>query len=98
LYVIGCESHLESSYLTAEIFSSSFVVIRKDRCDGSGGVFLAFDNNLPTVEMPELDADAEMIWAGFHGKGSKPVYICSFYRAPNSNTDLSLSYNSVYRG
>jgi len=38
-------------------------VIRKDRCDGSGGVFLAFDNNLPIVEMPELDADAEMIWA-----------------------------------
>jgi len=48
-------------------------------------VFLAFDNNLPIVEMPELDADAERIWARFHGKGSKPVYICSYYRAPNSN-------------
>ena len=72
-------------------------MIRKVRCDGGGGVFLTFDNNL--VEMPKLDADAEMIWARFHGKGSKPVYICSFYRAPNSNSDPSfmITYNSLYR-
>ena len=38
-------------------------------------VFLAFENSLPIVEMPELDADAEMIWPRFHGKGSKPVHI-----------------------
>jgi len=82
--VIGCESHLDNSYLSTEIFSSSFA---KDRCNGGGGVFLAFDNILPIVEMPELDADVEVIWARFQGKGSKPVYICSFYRAPNSNTD-----------
>jgi len=90
--VIGYESLLDNSYLSAEKFPS-FAVIRKDRCDGSGGVFLAFDSNLPIVEMPELDADAEMIWARFHGKGSKPVtavYICSLYRIPNSNTGTIL--------
>jgi len=59
--VIGCESHLDNSYLSAEIFPSLFAVIRKDRCDGSGGVFLAFGNSLPIVEIPKLDADAEMI-------------------------------------
>ena len=82
--------------ISAEIFSS-FAVIRKDRCDGGDGVFLAFDNSLLIVEMPELDADAEIIWARFHGKGSKPVYICSFYRALNYNTDPILQLQQSLR-
>ena len=38
--VIGCKSHGDDLYLSAEIFPPSFVVIRKGRCEGDGGVFL----------------------------------------------------------
>ena len=39
--VFGCESHLDSSFSSSEIFPSQYVVIRKDCCIGGGGVFLA---------------------------------------------------------
>ena len=39
--VIGCESHLDDTYLTQEEFPSDYGVIRKDRNSSGGGVFLA---------------------------------------------------------
>ena len=38
--VIGCESHLDNSFSNQEIFPPQYVVMRKDRCIGGGGVFL----------------------------------------------------------
>jgi len=41
--VLGCESHLDSSYNSSEIFPVGFTVIRKERVGGrGGGVFILF--------------------------------------------------------
>ena len=39
--VMGCESHLDTSYFTSEVFPTNYVVYRKDRSIGGGGVFIA---------------------------------------------------------
>ena len=51
---------------------------------GSGGVFIAYNSNIPTTEEPSLNADPEMIWAKLCISNSKPIYICSFYRPLNN--------------
>ena len=84
--IIGCETHLDATYLSSEIFPSHFNVIRKDRNEGSGGVFIAYNSDIPIVEEPLLNGDAEMIWAKLCVNNCKPVYICSFYRPPNNLT------------
>jgi len=58
-------------------------------------MFMVFDNNLPVAQMPELDADAEMIWTRFQCKGSTFV---PFIEPQVLTQALSLSYNSLYRG
>jgi len=50
--VFGCESHLDSSFSSSEIFPSQYVVIRKDLCIGGG--FLALKNYLTVVEEPSF--------------------------------------------
>ena len=39
--IIGCETHLDETYTSSEVFPQSYSIIRKDRCCGGGGVFLA---------------------------------------------------------
>ena len=50
-------------------------------------MFLAFKNCYTISEMPESDTDCEIIWANVKLKGSKHMYIGSFYRPPNSNIE-----------
>ena len=59
--ILGCESHLDDSYSTSEIFPTNFTVFRRDRTNGGGGVFIAFKDDLPLVEQP-LSNEAEMMW------------------------------------
>ena len=40
--ICGCESHLDSSYCSAEIFPSNYIILRKDQLEGAGGVFLRY--------------------------------------------------------
>ena len=40
--IIGCESHIDQSFLSTEIFPPNFTVHRKDRSIGGGGVFLQY--------------------------------------------------------
>ena len=56
--VIGCESYLDNSFSSQEIFPSQYVVVRKDCCVGCGGVFLALRNNLTCVEEPSFHGNA----------------------------------------
>ena len=42
--VFGCESHLDNSFSSSEIFPSQYMVIRKDRCIGGEGVFFESSN------------------------------------------------------
>ena len=97
--IIGCEFHLDSTYLSSEIFPQNFNVIRKDHKEGSGGVFIAYNSNIPIIEEPLLNDDAKMIQAKLCISNSKPIYICSFYRPPNNLTDpitnLGASLNKI---
>ena len=61
--IVGCESHLDNSYNSSEIFPVGFNIYRKDRTAGGGGVFLGIKDVLVTMEEPTLDTSAELIWA-----------------------------------
>ena len=84
--VIGCESHLDHTYLTSEVFPRDFTIIRKDRVIGGGGVFIAFRNHLTLIEQLSPPGEAEIILAKFQTNNKKVIHLCTFYRPPNSDT------------
>ena len=47
--IIGCESHIDQSFLSSEVFPPNFTVYRKDRTIG-GGVFLCVSDYLDVME------------------------------------------------
>ena len=85
--ICGCESHIDSSYFNAEIFPTTYTVLRKDRVEGAGDVFLCITENLGVSEEPELNVTAEIIWAKVSLSKRSPIYVCSFYRPPDRSTD-----------
>ena len=89
--IIGCESHIDDTYPTGEIFPTDFSVIRKDRTSGGGGVFLAFTKNLKFTEQPNLSQNAEMIWAEIYPVSNESCLVCSFYRPPDALSSPILS-------
>ena len=96
IIVIGCESHLDNSFSSQEIFPSLYVVMRKDWCIGGGGVFLALRNNLTFVEEPSFHGNAEMVWVKLWLNKSKLIYICSLYRPPDSSPEpLCFKLNDI---
>ena len=52
--IAGCESWLSPSITSAEVFPSEYIVYRRDRNDGYGGVFIACQSSLIS-EMLNLD-------------------------------------------
>ena len=82
---MGCESHLYTSYFILEVFPMNYVVYRKDRNVGGGGV-VAIKDDLTTSYKPILSISAELIWAKLIivRVGMNLLYICSFFRPPNS--------------
>ena len=58
--IIGCESHLDDSFTSTEVFPPNFTTFRKDRKIGGGGVFLCLCDTLNVSEQPSLDVDAEL--------------------------------------
>jgi len=82
--VCGCESHLNNSFHLSEIFPDSYNVFRKDRVEG-GGVFICVRKNLVAADQPTLDVQAELLWIKLSFSNQTPIYICSFYRPPNSD-------------
>jgi len=85
--VMGCESHLDDSYFTSEVFPSNFTIYREDRCVGGSGVFVAVSNDLTSLEDPIINVSAELVWAKLCIKSMVPVYICAFYRPSNSDVE-----------
>ena len=61
--ICECESHLDNSYFTVEFFLSNYIILRKDRVEDAGGVFICVEINLNMSELPELNTNAELIWA-----------------------------------
>ena len=84
---MGCETHLDSSYFTSEVFPPNFAVYRKDRSIGSGGVFVAIKGDLTSLHEPILNISAELVCAKVSLVGTRPLYICSYYRQPNSELE-----------
>ena len=82
---MGCESHLDDSYLSSEIFPPGFNVYRKDRIAGGGGVFLGIKDTLVVVEEPTITTAAEIIWAKISLYNLPSLYICSYYHPPQSD-------------
>jgi len=45
--IIGCETHFDNTCLSSEVFPHHFNAIRKDRKEGSGGIFITYNSNIP---------------------------------------------------
>ena len=90
--IVGCEFHLNSTYTSSEEFPPGYTVIYRDRSlgGGGGGVFLYFYEALPVVEQLLLSSDAEVVWAKLIFTRMSPIYICSFYQPPNTDTTPQL--------
>ena len=97
--VLGCESRLCNSMCSHEFFPKNCTVFRKDRNVNGTGVFVATSDRIISYEIPDLDTDCEIIWAGLHFSGSKPIYVASFYKPPNTTSQpleaLASSYNKL---
>ena len=68
------------------MFPQGYSIIRKDRCYGGGGVFLAVSLNISFLDL-SITTDAEMIWVKISPVHGEPISICSFYRPPDSNVN-----------
>jgi len=108
--ILGTESWLKDEISSSEVFPANFTVICKDRrkvinrdifgpmkdSTSHGGVFIAVSNDIICNETPELDVDAEIVWARITIHGGKNLYVGSFYRQPKTNIDyLQLLDNSL---
>ena len=58
---MGCESHLDTSYFTSEVFPMNYVVYRKYRSAVGGGVFVAIKDDLTSSYELILSISAELI-------------------------------------
>ncbi|XP_072028522.1 uncharacterized protein [Amphiura filiformis] len=85
--IFGCESKLGSGIPSYSIFPEDYNVMRKDRNQSGGGVFLAVKGNFVSVEEPEFDAPCEIVWSSMEFVKAGRVFIGSFYRTPNNDFD-----------
>lgn len=83
--IIGCESKLSDKIKNSEVFPREYQtnIIRKDRNDHGGGVFMAFKDGFSVTEVP-FQTDAEIAWASLQIPKEKPILMCTFYRPPGS--------------
>ena len=58
-----------------------------------GCVFLAFNSILIMNEEPLLDAEAKIVWAKLQLSRTPSLYLCSFYRLPDSGTQSIIQLN-----
>ena len=93
--VLGCESKLCNSMCTYEFFPKNYTVFRKYGNVNGGGVIVATSDRILSYEIPELDTDCVMIWAGLHSS----LYLASFYGSPNTTSQpleaLASSYSKL---
>ena len=94
--VLGCESHIDQSFLSSEILPNSYKIIRKVRSLGGGGVFIGFKQSLELSEvtLPATNEPVEMIWGKLLINNHKSLYLCSFYRPPDGNSSSIIELNN----
>jgi len=88
-FVLGTESKLHPGVPTYSIFPPTYTVIRKDRNAYGGGVFHAIKSDLACIEEDELNGNTcEILWSSIKMVNCKTLYLLSFYRPPNSSTEI----------
>ena len=96
----GTETWLTPDVTNNEIILPEFGynIYRKDRLNGYGGVLLAVANTIPSIDLPSLSTDCEIVWAKLNITGS-PMYIAAYYRPHVSDscslTQLDLSLHKL---
>ena len=93
--VIGCESWLDNSISSTEVFPPDYKAYRKYRRDGShGGVFTLVSDQLQSDEPEELKVDTrcELQWVRVKVVWASHLYVGSFYRTPDE-TDPDYLFN-----
>ena len=70
--------------------------IRKDRCKGGGGVLIAMkqEYDIQRIEL-EANISAETVWATISLKDQRKLVVGSYYRPPDSGSDLIDDLESV---
>ena len=81
------ETHISDSLHSSEILESGYTIFRKDRDTYGGGVLSAFSNDLIVSHENHLADDYEGVWSKVEIAGSKPLYVGSIYRPPNSDVE-----------
>jgi hypothetical protein len=84
--ILGCESKIDQTFATYEVFPENYTVYRKDRTEHGGGVFIATRDSLITSSEPSFDEDCEVVWAKIQFANSKPLILGSFYRTQGVKT------------
>ena len=84
---------------TYEFFPKNYNIFCKDRNVNGGGVFVATSDIIISYKITDIDTDCEMILAGLHFSGSKPLYLARFYIHPKTTSQpleaLASSYNKL---
>ena len=95
--MLGCESKLDGEP-TYSVFPANYTVYRKDRNSHGGGVF---KDIYPSYPLYPSTANCEIVWASLELQSHKKVLLASFYRLPNSNSEIMdqfcYSVNKVFQ-
>ena len=94
--VFGTESWVCPEICNSEIFSLEYQVLRCDREDSYGGVFLACHRSLACQQIP-LYTNCELVACQIYLQGNKSLIVASVYRPPNRDQDyLQNVCTSIY--
>ena len=83
------KSKIDDSITDGEISISGFNLIRKDRSRAGGGVVLYIRESLSYIDRNDLVPDClGMLCAEINRPFSKSLFVCTWYRPPNSDMNL----------
>ena len=74
--IFGTETHIDDSISDNEALPGPYLLYRKDRDMGGGGVFVAVHKNLNSFMVKELQTNCEIVWIGLKLHGKKTLYLC----------------------
>ena len=80
---VGCETWLKPSINQGEFLPDDYVVYRKDRPDGYGGVLLGIHSSLNSHEI-KVATDTEFVTAKILS-GKQSIVVGLFYRPPSND-------------
>ncbi len=83
------ESKIDSLISDSELYINNYSIVRFDRNRFGGGVALYIKNTIPYSERKDLVPDKlEMVCIEITRQHSRPLFISTWYRPPNSELDI----------